>query len=470
MSLIDQALQKAYQQRARLSGNSSLTNERTGEETGPKDRRSSATRELYLHKPQVPIRSHFATANTAQRSTRRPAEPIAPVVRPTAPELLKQVPEYPLTESEDEKEDQTRRIDSASISADSPSAAMPTVAAPGPVSERIQEVLEPNESTLPPFHFHVTTQDTLSLGDAIYFLADEPIVSPPTPLQPQPITMEAPVIAPVVASPLAPPMVSGELQAEPISRESRRELADSRSEVAPEITSDPAPTDTSLVELEPFQVAWEVDEFQLPWACEQAETALATELLAAVRDLPRHDSQVFWVSSLLSGEGRTSIATLLSWLLAKSGHQVLLLQGDWQASSLAQRMGVALETGWNPTQKLATSGLADLCVRSVRENFTILPAVSHASDQRVVSMEPIVELTRQLLPHFPTIVIDAPVGFGHRRIAIPETHETEILVQDVRKTPKQAIAQILDNVPSLRSRAVRIVQNFVPAIGVAVAR
>ncbi len=448
MSLIDQALQKAYQQRARVSGNASVTNE----ETAGKDRRPQATRELYLHKPQVPIRSHFSTANSVQRTTRRAAETMSPNAWPATPEMTKPAPEAETT---------SPSIDSKFATPESPKEEKPAVSVASVVVDRPVSIEPKEETSFPAFHFHVTTQDTLAVDDAIYFVAGESESPMQDTILPS-LVAEAPSAAvpvPVIEreAPLATPPAPIAI---PEPAPARLEEAPPELEVAPSVSPS----------VEPFQVAWEVDEFQMPWACEQAEAALATELLAAVRDLPRHDSQVFWVSSLLSGEGRTSIATLLSYLLAKSGHQVLLVQGDWQAPSLAQRMGVALEAGWSPAEPFTSSGLADVCVRSVRENFTILPAGNQAGAQRVVSMEPIVELIRQMLPHFPTIVIDAPVGFGHRRVAIPETHETEILVQDVRKTPKQAIAQILDNVPSLRSRSVRIVQNFVPAIGVAASR
>lgn len=62
--------------------------------------------------------------------------------------------------------------------------------------------------------------------------------------------------------------------------------------------------------------------------------------------LPEDQQKVVLVTSTLTGEGKTTVASNLALSLAQEGHKVVLLDADIRSQSVAQQLGVA-STRWN---------------------------------------------------------------------------------------------------------------------------
>lgn len=224
----------------------------------------------------------------------------------------------------------------------------------------------------------------------------------------------------------------------------------------PEATAAAAKDLPQPVALSEFKPTWEVDSFKFSPAVVQAEERLLTRLREALQEVVATRTQVVWVSSLAEGEGRTTIAALLALSLARMGQQVLLLQGDGHAASLAKQLGVACDLGWSgPCAEAGLGRLQDQCLFSLNDRLALLPAAEASPATALAGM-----LTK-LIQAFNIVVVDAAVGMSHRNLAVPTAKEMEVVVQDVRRTSSEDLQRALWAQPMARYREVRVVQNFV---------
>ncbi len=214
-----------------------------------------------------------------------------------------------------------------------------------------------------------------------------------------------------------------------------------------------APQHAALLDFKP---TWEVDAFQFSPAVVQAEERLLARLREALQEVVATRTQIVWVSSLAEGEGRTTIAALLALSLARMGQQVLLLQGDGRATSLAKQLGVACELGWRGScTEAGLVSLQDQCLFSLNDRLALLPAVDASPVTALAG------LLTQLVQAFNIVVVDAAVGMAHRNVAVPAAKEMEVVVQDIRRTSSEALQRALWAQPMAKYREVRVVQNFV---------
>jgi len=221
-------------------------------------------------------------------------------------------------------------------------------------------------------------------------------------------------------------------------------------------TSDHQGAETARIDFKP---AWEVDAFQFSAAVAKAGERLLTRLREALGELVATKAQVVWVGSLLEGEGRTTVASLLASALAGMGQKVLLIQGDARGESLAKQLGIACELGWNGTD--TDSSLEDQCLYSLKDQFTLLAASNQgmAADARFASN--LSATIARLVPFFDHVVVDVAAGMSHRSLSIPGASEMEVVVQDTRRTSTDNLQKAVWAMPLAKYREVRVVQNFV---------
>jgi MinD-like ATPase involved in chromosome partitioning or flagellar assembly len=191
--------------------------------------------------------------------------------------------------------------------------------------------------------------------------------------------------------------------------------------------------------------------------------ALPGGLAAAADELRHAGPQVVWISSALSGEGRTTIAILLASVLGATGASTVLVQGDVRASSLARQLGVATDHGWSPDRVRSRDvpELTDWAIASVADRFTIVPVANDADVQRA-AFESLCYLASELATHYHTVFIDAPPGFEHRRWTIPRVRASEVLVHDGRRGAGEFVEPRSSILPV--GESLKIVHNFVTDI------
>lgn len=117
---------------------------------------------------------------------------------------------------------------------------------------------------------------------------------------------------------------------------------------------------------------------------------------------------IIGVTSSIRGEGKSTTAVNLSYVLANKGHKVLLVDGDLRIPSIAKKMGVK-----------STPGLTDLLIGStadisswkseVHKNWYILPSGDiPPNPSELLGSKRMENVLNVLSEHFDYIIVDLP--------------------------------------------------------------
>ena len=117
---------------------------------------------------------------------------------------------------------------------------------------------------------------------------------------------------------------------------------------------------------------------------------------------------IIGVTSSIRGEGKSTTAVNLSYVLANKGHKVLLVDGDLRIPSIAKKMGVK-----------STPGLTDLLIGSsadiaswkseIHKNWYILPSGEiPPNPSELLGSKRMENVLNVLSEHFDYIIVDLP--------------------------------------------------------------
>jgi capsular exopolysaccharide synthesis family protein len=117
---------------------------------------------------------------------------------------------------------------------------------------------------------------------------------------------------------------------------------------------------------------------------------------------------IIGVTSSIRGEGKSTTAVNLSYVLANKGHKVLLVDGDLRIPSIAKKMGVK-----------STPGLTDLLIGStadiaswksdIHKNWYILPSGDiPPNPSELLGSKRMENVLNVLSEHFDYIIVDLP--------------------------------------------------------------
>lgn len=81
----------------------------------------------------------------------------------------------------------------------------------------------------------------------------------------------------------------------------------------------------------------------LSWAAAEAYKLLRTNILFALPD--EQKCRVIGITSSFSGEGKSTTALNLAYMLAESGRRVLLIEGDMRLPTISRRLGLDTAPG-----------------------------------------------------------------------------------------------------------------------------
>lgn len=171
------------------------------------------------------------------------------------------------------------------------------------------------------------------------------------------------------------------------------------------------------------------------------------------------------VTSALTGEGKSTVAANVSFLLARSGKHVLLVDANLRHPSLSQRFhlknqfglaNVFLGVGGGPPDELYGQGTTVPTLR-------VLPAGSiPANPADLLQSQP----AHRLFEYFKTlpfdyIIVDAPplLSVADAQVIVPLV-EAVVLVIDPSKTPRRALSRVRQILNRTRTRVVGVVLNM----------
>jgi len=207
-----------------------------------------------------------------------------------------------------------------------------------------------------------------------------------------------------------------------------------------------------------FQPAWEVDGFQIPEAIKDLFVSdgllgeLSQRLLEAVSD----GLASIAVTSVKSGEGKTSVAIGLALSAAAADLKVALIDADLFCPSVIDQLQMDVEHGWN--EKSDAMPLAEVAVYSHHDQFTIFPLKDHLSPSQSVDVL-LEDVLLELQEHFDLIVIDAGCQRSFMQPRVLHRVNSSVIVQDISQTEQCEVASYADVINEAGIRSVGVVRN-----------
>ncbi|MFN5467854.1 MAG: cellulose synthase operon protein YhjQ/BcsQ [Pirellulaceae bacterium] len=158
-----------------------------------------------------------------------------------------------------------------------------------------------------------------------------------------------------------------------------------------------------------FQSTWEVDGLQWPemvLALEQHRSDLIDTLGWAQATAHSRGARILWVTSPQARSGRSTIACTLARAASMQGLKTLLIDGDFEHTSLAQQMHLEATLGWEEALEQRIS-LEEAAIHSLSDQLTLLPRLEKTIPESLLACpEAIAAMLDRLTESFDWIVID----------------------------------------------------------------
>lgn len=179
---------------------------------------------------------------------------------------------------------------------------------------------------------------------------------------------------------------------------------------------------------------WEVDRFELSKACQVigAHSESLEGIVADCISLCEQGNSQFSIRSWSRGAGRTTIAICIARLLGELGYKAVVLDSDFDNPELNQQLGVEITEGWEAVINKQAK-LADVCVKSIEDNFTIVPLkTSKIAVHKKSVQQRLNRMLSGLADNFDFVLIDTQPGsqiWDHQDI---QGTLASIIVHDLR--------------------------------------
>jgi Mrp family chromosome partitioning ATPase len=297
--------------------------------------------------------------------------------------------------------------------------------------------------------------------------ADEPVHAPTTARQKpasftsriqQPATTRAPeqptAIAKTAAPTVAAPAVIALVQSVP----------------APSVQLPPLPVQNVTIGsaaaentwsplLQVDRVVWPTIHNRLQGAA-KAAIALMTDGLQSIGDSGR---KIIGLTSCARGEGVTTLLSAAARNLLERGRRVAIVDSHWENPQLARSLGLLPQIGWEE----ALSGglpLEEIVIESLADGLAVLPVREPPAS--VITKAAIGASLQTLAAMFDFVLVDlGPLGdiadTTSPAHAVARHVDAVVLVQNVRVTPPNRLAEIHKRLAESNMRYAGTIQNFV---------
>jgi len=177
------------------------------------------------------------------------------------------------------------------------------------------------------------------------------------------------------------------------------------------------------------------------------------------------EGAILLITSPRAAEGKTNFAALLSSILARSGKNVVVVDGNLREPSTHLALGMkSVGPGLKGLLKSAgEQGLNEAVVRSTIPGVWLLPAGSPADNGTLLVLEQkLPDILGQLRTKSDVIIIDGPALFSGAAASLFATMADGIpLVVDARHARLPILLQARDMLDSLASKPVGVIMNRV---------
>ena len=297
--------------------------------------------------------------------------------------------------------------------------------------------------------------------------------------RPQSPMEESPLAPPVAQQPIQPVAVTSEIDSVAMQHMHTAYEAPSFDHIAVEMDSDvrhgvPPESErdpqvvTEPIRLErktdparlPFVANWEINVFDVPQTVADLffEDGLFNDLSDRMLEANQGGLRSMLVTSLLAGEGRSTVAIGMAMTAAASGLKVALVDANFEQPTLAEDFRLDLDFGWIDHVRDRVP-ISETAVHAIEDNVTLFPLLAGRSAHQATAQE-CRELLIPLQSHFDLILIDGDIiddlGMGLLAAEI----ESAVIVFDPSQSSDRTVAAKADILRSKGITGVGCVENF----------
>ena len=194
-----------------------------------------------------------------------------------------------------------------------------------------------------------------------------------------------------------------------------------------------------------------------------AEACRAVKIAADISG-SMQDNKVIGVTSVVPREGKSTLSSNLSQLIAHSGKRAILIDGDLRNPTLTRALAPAAETGLLEVLSKKFS-LADVIYKDIETGLDFLPAVIGsriAHTNEILASDSFRDLIAQLRKTYDFVILDlsplAPVVDVRATTRVVDSY---IFVVEWGKTRMNLVQSQLAGAPEVRDRLLGVVLNKV---------
>ncbi len=166
----------------------------------------------------------------------------------------------------------------------------------------------------------------------------------------------------------------------------------------------------SQVATESQRPALEVDAVRWPAICElllKEHAEQFDQLADEARPECLDGRKVIGITGIDRGEGRTTLALCLARRLTSQNMQVAIVDADFASPSLAERLGLSVEQGWEAVLD-GRESIWELMIESKADRLAVLPLAGPVAIDTVVGLQyRVAAAFQELSEHYDAIVVDA---------------------------------------------------------------
>ncbi|WP_431192288.1 AAA family ATPase [Rhodopirellula bahusiensis] len=254
-------------------------------------------------------------------------------------------------------------------------------------------------------------------------------------------------------------------EAERYLAESMRQQTAHMADPAPVIEPEPAavvqpvtaPVDEPVeVAKRPFVAAWQVNELEIPDTVSELFLcgSLADQLGQHIVDAQLDGLGSIAVTSVLPGEGRSTVAMGIALSVAYTGMKVALVDADSNGPTLVDDFALELDHDWIDAIRDGIP-VEEIAVASESDALTLIPLLLGAEELSPASSE-LEQVIERLKQSFDLVIIDC----GTSALSTASLCDSALVVRDAGRTDVSEIETLVQELRRNGLTGVGIVENF----------
>ncbi|TWT53033.1 Tyrosine-protein kinase YwqD [Rubripirellula amarantea] len=224
---------------------------------------------------------------------------------------------------------------------------------------------------------------------------------------------------------------------------------------------DESPTSSGVGVTTPIRASWEVEVFDVPQTIADLffEGSLFQDLADRISEAATGGLQTMLITSLLAGEGRSTVAIGTALAAASSGLRVGLIDADLADPTLADDLRLDLDFGWieHVRQRLP---IGEIAVHAIEDNLTFLPLLPMRPADQPSHIE-CAHMIESLRKHFDLLIIDGPVLDLQAAQILAPVIDSAVIVHDVNQSTPDTLTQVANLLRRVGIDGIGVVENFV---------